>query len=53
MVLDLVSILSFIEAYAPRRFVVLNLALTHDVQTGPTRGSWRPPEWLVDPLGDG
>jgi predicted AAA+ superfamily ATPase len=37
---------SFIEAYAPASFVVLNAALAHTGTIGPTRVEWRPFGWL-------
>lgn len=43
---------SFIDAYRPRRFTVVNLSLTHDDSLSGCRISWRPPEWLVDPFAE-
>jgi hypothetical protein len=41
---------SFIDAYRPMRFIVVNLALSRDDTVSGCRVSWRPPEWLVDPF---
>lgn len=42
---------SFIEAYAPRRFCVLNFSLTATERIGPTEVCWLPPEAFADPAG--
>ena len=39
---------SFIDAYAPRQFTVLNTALYADQLMGNTQVRWRPPEALAD-----
>ena len=38
---------SFIDAYRPARFVVLNLGLEHEEALGTTTVSWVGPEWLA------
>lgn len=40
---------SFIEAYAPARFVVLNASLEHTETLGATRVEWRPMASLAEP----
>lgn len=42
---------SFIEAYAPKVFVVVNLALDETRRLGDTEVRWRPPEALADAAG--
>lgn len=44
---------SFIEAYSPARFVVVNLSLRTEREVGATRVSWVGPEWFAqrDPFG--
>jgi predicted AAA+ superfamily ATPase len=39
---------SFIDAYHPSRFVVVNLSLADDARIGGTRVEWRPVETLAD-----
>ena len=41
---------SFIAAYAPARFTVVNLSLTADQDVGETRVQWRPLSFLEDPF---
>ena len=41
---------SFIQAYQPARFVVVNLGLTHDAVVEGVPVAWRPPTWLTSPL---
>jgi hypothetical protein len=41
---------SFIQAYRPARFIVVNLALTHDAVIEGVPVAWRPPAWLVAPV---
>ena len=43
---------SFIDAYRPGQFVVVNLALEHEETLGATRVRWVGPEWLAGPLED-
>ncbi|MCK6570651.1 ATP-binding protein [Myxococcota bacterium] len=40
---------SFIQAYQPARFVVVNLSLTHDAVIEGVPVAWRPAAWLAAP----
>ncbi len=40
---------SFIQAYAPRRFVVVNLGLDHERRMGATNITWLRPDAFADP----
>ena len=44
---------SFIQAYQPTRFVVVNLGLTHDAVIEGVPVAWRPAAWLASPWATG
>jgi hypothetical protein len=44
---------SFIQAYQPTRFVVVDLSLTHDAVIERVPVAWRPAAWLASPRASG